>query len=44
VASLLTKALPDVTTAELTGAGHMAPVTHPDVVNAAIETHITQVR
>jgi pimeloyl-ACP methyl ester carboxylesterase len=44
VARLLTQALPDVTTAELTGAGHMAPVTHPDEVNTAIETHITHVR
>jgi pimeloyl-ACP methyl ester carboxylesterase len=42
VARLLTQALPDVTTAELEGAGHMAPVTHPDMVNAAIEAHIAQ--
>ena len=43
VARLLTQVLPDVTTAELEGAGHMAPVTHPGPVNAAIEAHIAQV-
>ena len=40
VARLLTKGLPDVTTVEMEGAGHMAPITHPDVVNVAIEAHI----
>ncbi|MGH3251600.1 MAG: alpha/beta fold hydrolase, partial [Trebonia sp.] len=40
VARLLTKSLPDVTTVEIEGAGHMAPITHPDVVDAAIEAHI----
>jgi pimeloyl-ACP methyl ester carboxylesterase len=40
VARLLTKSLPDVTTVEMEGAGHMAPITHPDVVNVAIEAHI----
>ena len=44
VARLLAQVLPDVTTAELEGAGHMAPVTHPDTVNAAIEAHIAQIR
>ncbi len=44
VARLLTQTLPDVTTAELKDAGHMAPVTHPEVVNAAIEAHLAQVR
>jgi pimeloyl-ACP methyl ester carboxylesterase len=44
VARLLTQALPDVTTAELRGAGHMAPITHPDMVNPAIEAHIAQTR
>ena len=44
VARLLTKTLPDVTTVELEGAGHMAPVTHPDIVNAVIEAHIAQIR
>jgi pimeloyl-ACP methyl ester carboxylesterase len=43
VAGLLTRTLPDVTTAELECAGHMAPVTHPDLVNAAIEKHLAQV-
>jgi pimeloyl-ACP methyl ester carboxylesterase len=44
VARLLTQTLPDVTTARLEGAGHMAPVTHPDMVNLVIETHIAQIR
>jgi pimeloyl-ACP methyl ester carboxylesterase len=43
VAGLLTAALPDVTTAGLVGAGHMAPTTHPDLVNAAIETYIARI-
>lgn len=40
VARLLTQALPDVTTVELAEAGHLAPLTHPDIVNAVIEQHI----
>jgi carboxypeptidase C (cathepsin A) len=32
-----------VTTAELAEAGHMAPITHPDLVSAAIEAHIAQI-
>ena len=40
VARLLAKGLPDVTTVEMQGAGHMSPITHPDVVNVAIEAHI----
>jgi pimeloyl-ACP methyl ester carboxylesterase len=43
VARLLTSALPDVRTAELAEAGHMAPITHPDLVNAAIDAHIAQI-
>jgi pimeloyl-ACP methyl ester carboxylesterase len=43
VARLLTRALPDVSTAELAEAGHMAPITHPDLVSAAIEAHIAQI-
>jgi pimeloyl-ACP methyl ester carboxylesterase len=35
--------LPDVTTVEVPGAGHMAPVTHPSIINAAIEVHLAQV-
>jgi pimeloyl-ACP methyl ester carboxylesterase len=42
VARLLTQTLPDVTAAELEDVGHMAPVTHPEVVNAAIEAHIAR--
>jgi pimeloyl-ACP methyl ester carboxylesterase len=37
VARLLTKTLPRVTTVEVEGAGHMAPLTHPERVNALIE-------
>jgi pimeloyl-ACP methyl ester carboxylesterase len=44
VARLLTQTLPDVTSAELKDAGHMAPLTHPDIVNAAIQEHIGQIR
>jgi pimeloyl-ACP methyl ester carboxylesterase len=43
VARLLTQALPHVTMAELADVGHMAPITHPDLVSAAIEAHIAQV-
>ena len=42
VATLLAKTLPEVTTVELEGAGHMAPVTHSGIVNAAIEAHLAQ--
>jgi pimeloyl-ACP methyl ester carboxylesterase len=37
VARLLTKTLPRVTAVEIEGAGHMAPLTHPERVNAVIE-------
>jgi pimeloyl-ACP methyl ester carboxylesterase len=36
VARLLTRTLPRVEVIEFEGLGHMGPVTHPDVVNAAI--------
>ena len=32
--------LPDHTYAEIAGAGHMSPVTHPETVNSHIEAHI----
>jgi pimeloyl-ACP methyl ester carboxylesterase len=41
VARVLTKTLPRVTVQELKGVGHMAPVTHPELVNAAIESFLT---
>ena len=41
VARLLTKTLPRVTTVEVEGVGHMAPVTHPDRINALIDRHLT---
>ena len=36
VARLLTRVLPQVDLVELDGVGHMAPVTHPDLVNGEI--------
>jgi pimeloyl-ACP methyl ester carboxylesterase len=43
VARLLTQALPHVTSVELKDAGHMAPLTHPALVNAAIQEHLGQI-
>jgi pimeloyl-ACP methyl ester carboxylesterase len=40
VARLLTKVLPRVTAIEVDGVGHMAPVTHPDRINALVERHL----
>jgi pimeloyl-ACP methyl ester carboxylesterase len=40
VARLLTQTLPNVTSAVLEDAGHMAPLTHPGLVNAAIQEHL----
>jgi pimeloyl-ACP methyl ester carboxylesterase len=40
VARLLMKTLPHVTEVEMEGVGHMAPVTHPERVNALIERHL----
>jgi pimeloyl-ACP methyl ester carboxylesterase len=40
VARLLTRTLPRVTVVEIEGVGHMAPVTHPERVNALIESHL----
>jgi pimeloyl-ACP methyl ester carboxylesterase len=37
IARLLTKTLPRVTSVEVSEAGHMAPLTHPERVNALIE-------
>jgi pimeloyl-ACP methyl ester carboxylesterase len=42
VAQLLTKVLPRVTAVEVEGVGHMAPVTHPDRINALIEDHLEE--
>jgi pimeloyl-ACP methyl ester carboxylesterase len=42
ITALLAATLPSVTVTELDGVGHMAPVTHPGLVNAAIEDHITR--
>lgn len=43
VARLLAKTLPSVTTVEIDGVGHMAPVTHPDRVNAVIAGYLERV-
>ncbi len=40
VTRLLTKVLPRVTEVEITGVGHMGPVTHPERINALIERHL----
>jgi pimeloyl-ACP methyl ester carboxylesterase len=37
IGRLLAKTLPRVTSVEVSGAGHMAPLTHPERVNALIE-------
>jgi pimeloyl-ACP methyl ester carboxylesterase len=44
VARLLMRALPRVTAVEIEGVGHMAPVTHPERVNALIERHLERSR
>lgn len=44
VARLLTKALPNVQVLQLESLGHMGPVTHPDVVNEAIEHFLLATR
>jgi pimeloyl-ACP methyl ester carboxylesterase len=42
VAALLTRTLPNLNTIELADTGHMAPVSHPDQVNALIEAHVAR--
>jgi pimeloyl-ACP methyl ester carboxylesterase len=42
VARLLVKTLPRVTTMRCEGLGHMGPVTHPEVVNAAIAAFLAR--
>jgi pimeloyl-ACP methyl ester carboxylesterase len=43
VTRLLAKTLPSLTTVEIDGVGHMAPVTHPDRVNAVIAGYLERV-
>ena len=43
VARLLVPALPNVRVVEFPTLGHMAPVTHPDVVNAEIDKFLSEV-
>ena len=38
VAQLMSQTLPNLETSEFEGVGHMGPITHPDLVNAAIGT------
>ena len=40
---LIVQTLPRVTTRVLEGVGHMGPITHPDLVNGAIEAHLDHV-
>jgi pimeloyl-ACP methyl ester carboxylesterase len=40
VARLLARALPNLQRVELDGLGHMGPITHPEIVNAAIEVFL----
>lgn len=42
VARLLTATLPDVSVVEFAGLGHMGPVTHPEVVNAAVAEFLSR--
>jgi pimeloyl-ACP methyl ester carboxylesterase len=42
VVARLAATLPQCDLVEIDGAGHMAPLSHPDAVNAAIETHLAQ--
>jgi len=43
VARLLTRMMPHVLVEELPGAGHLAPITHPERVNEAIERHLLRI-
>ncbi len=43
VAAQLRRVLPRLSNVDIPGAGHMAPVTHPEAVNAAIAAFIAQV-
>jgi pimeloyl-ACP methyl ester carboxylesterase len=44
VGRLLAATLPDVWTVEVDGVGHLAPITHPDVVNTLIEEHLARMQ
>jgi pimeloyl-ACP methyl ester carboxylesterase len=43
VARLLGTVLPQLQCVELQGLGHMGPITHPELVNAAIESFLLRV-
>jgi pimeloyl-ACP methyl ester carboxylesterase len=42
VVARLAATLPECRLVEIPGAGHMAPLSHPEAVNAAIENHLAQ--
>ena len=42
ISTSLAKRLPDVTRCEIDGAGHMAPLTHPEAVAAQIGTFLAR--
>jgi pimeloyl-ACP methyl ester carboxylesterase len=42
IVARLAATLPQRDLVEIAGASHMAPLSHPDAVNAAIETHLAQ--
>ncbi len=42
VARVLAQALPNVQVIEFDGLGHMGPITHPEIVNAAIESFLVR--
>lgn len=42
IVDLLHAAIPDASITEIPGAGHMAPITHPELVNATITAHLTR--
>ena len=42
VARLLTQTLPRVEVVEFAGVGHMGPITHPAIVNPAIDDFLLQ--
>ena len=43
ICAVLAKALPRATLVDVAGAGHLAPLTHSDVVSAQIEAHLVRV-
>ena len=44
IAEMLARAIPGATAEAVAGAGHMAPVTHPDAVAAALGRHLCGIK